>query len=82
MRTLFLVAFFTCTSLVSFAQDRGLVKKIVTSEKGLALISVKKSIALNNQNIQNNLAGIYRYKNSKIKKALAFTTKRDRPKLA
>jgi hypothetical protein len=79
MRTLFLVTVFLCTGLVSFAQDKSPEKQTIITEKGLALTSAKKEISLNTQ---NNLAGIYKYKNSKIKMALTFTTKRDRPRLA
>ena len=79
MRTLFFVTVFLCTGLFSFAQDKNPEQQTITTEKGLALITAKKEISLNTQ---NNLAGIYKYKNSKIKMALAFTTKRDRPKLA
>ena len=79
MRTLFFVTVFLCTGLFSFAQDKNPEKQTITTEKGLALITAKKEISLNTQ---NNLAGIYKYKNSKIKMALAFTAKGDRPKLA
>ncbi|MBT8182626.1 MAG: hypothetical protein KJO53_13680 [Eudoraea sp.] len=79
MRTLFFVTVFICTGFVSFAQDKDLEKQIITTEKGLALTSTKKAISLNTQNDQ---AGIYKYRNSKIKRALAFATNRDRPKLA
>jgi len=79
MRILFFVTVFLCTGLVSFAQDKSPEKQTNTTEKGLALTSTKKEISLNTQ---NSLVGIYKYKNSKIKMALTFTTKRDRPKLA
>ena len=79
MRILFFVTVFLCTGLVSFAQGKSPEKQTNTTEKGLALTSTKKEISLNTQ---NSLAGIYKYKNSKIKMALTFTTKRDRPKLA
>ena len=76
---------------MSFAHDNGSEKQLIATEKGSALTHVMLSLQLKKEGNafyksrrpkNNDSASIYKFKNTKIKKALAFTTKRHRPKLA
>ncbi|MBD0851059.1 hypothetical protein [Maribacter arenosus] len=91
MRTLFIVTVFLCTGLMSYARDNGSGKQMNTSEKGSALTPIFLSLQSNKElgnayksrrPKNNDAVSIYKFKNTKIKKALAFTTKGHRPKLA
>jgi len=92
MRTIFiLIALVLGMGFVSHAQDNHLANKITTIEKGLALTVIGTKLkpshglmatSIFRQAKSGDTASIYMYKNTKIKRALAFTTKRDRPKLA
>jgi hypothetical protein len=76
---------------MSFAHDNGSEKQLIASEKGSALTHAMFSLHSNKEDSNsyksrrpknNDLVSIYRFKNTKIKKALAFTTKGHKPKLA
>lgn len=80
--TLSLTLFF---GAISFAQSVNVEHKVVVSTIGL--VQVEEGLKVNNLNQResndtNSIARLYRYKNSRVKKALFFTTKKDRPKLA
>ncbi len=79
MRTLFLLTVFLCIGAISHAQDKRDQKNIHLQENGFVLTTLLNKPALK---IDNNLTGIYKFKHSKIKSALAFRTKWGRSKLA
>ena len=71
---------------MSVAQDnkvelkpKGVQTEIVIQNTDVKTAEVIKVITIQND---NSIARLYRYKNSRIKKALAFTTKRNKAKLA
>jgi len=91
MRILFFVTVFLCTGLVSFAQDKSPEEQFITTEKDFALANAILPGQPHQVNITFNKSGqperadtvsIHKYRNTKIKRALSFTTKRGRPKLA
>ncbi|MBQ4916308.1 hypothetical protein J8L85_17800 [Maribacter sp. MMG018] len=80
--TLSLTLFF---SAISFAQSTHVENKVDVSTTGV--VQMTETIKVENfghkESIDtNSVARLYRYKNSRVKKALFFTTKKDRPKLA
>jgi len=91
MRTLFFVILFLFMGIVSNAQDNRPNDKVSATEKGIAL--AYKILPMQQQYGTNfyyefkhakscRTATIYKYKNTKIKRALSFMTKGERPKLA
>lgn len=91
MRTLFLVTIFLFTGFISFAHCIGPNKQMNSIKKGSALTF----LALPAQSVQeqggiynlrrpkkSNAVGIYKFKNTKVKRALAFKTKWNKPVLA
>ena len=91
MRILFFVSVFLCTGLVSFAQDKSPEKLFITTEKDFALANTilpgqpyQVYIAFNKSGQQEKAdsVSIHKYRNTKVKRALSFMTKGDRPKLA
>ncbi|MBT8307333.1 MAG: hypothetical protein KJN85_10395 [Maribacter sp.] len=88
---LFVVTLLLVMGFVSHAQDNHQKNRITTIEKGLALTVIDASLKPSHvfissfklrQAKRGDTASIYMYKNTKIKRALAFMTRRDRPKLA
>jgi hypothetical protein len=75
---------------MSFAHDNGPNNQMITSEKGSALTLVMFSL-YSNKEVSNSYksrrpknsdtVSIHKFKNTKIKSALAFTTKGHKPKL-
>ena len=89
MRTLFIVTVFLCTGLKSYAQNNGPEKQVITIEKGSTL-TPKLPLRLeihgmyvykSRRRIKNNAVSIYKFKNTKVKRALAFMTVNNRPVL-
>lgn len=80
--TLSLTLFF---GAVSFAQSANVEHKVDVSTVGVVQMAenLKVDDLGQKERIETNgVARLYRYKNSRVKKALFFTTKKDRPKLA
>lgn len=80
--TFFLVLFF---GGISLAQDANSNQKVATLQQDIVLVESH----LETENLkgldtkgQTGFARLYRYKNSRVKSALFFTTKNNRPKLA
>ena len=70
---------------ISLAQDAKVNQKLDTLQEGVVL--VKTHLDTENVNVlgtkgQAGIVRLYRYKNSRVKSALFFTTKNDKPKLA
>ena len=91
MRILFFVTVFLCTGLFSFAQDKSPEKQFITAEKDFALANslllgqphqVDITFNKSGQPEKADTVSIHKYRNTKIKRALSFTTKRGRSKLA
>ncbi|EAR00127.1 hypothetical protein FB2170_00635 [Maribacter sp. HTCC2170] len=73
--------------LVTHAHNNRPAGKISTTEKGFALANVtitaqQDFLPHRFRQPRDKMASIYKYRNTKIKRALSFTTRRDRPKLA
>lgn len=90
MRILFFVTVFLCISFVSFAQEKRPEKQSITVEEDFALAGsmnpgpakiVFNTISKSGQSEKADSVSIYKFRNAKIKRALSFMTKRDRPKL-
>jgi len=92
MRTLFLVIVLLFSGSISFAHCIGPDNQMKTIEEGSALAYSKLTSEQNLESIisskrlrhpkRNNAIGIYRFKHTKVKRALAFRTKKDKPLLA
>jgi len=80
--TLILVLFF---GAVAIAQNSESNDKVDTIKMDVVLVTstpaaiVFEKIAVSNE---QSVARLYRYPNSRVKKALSFKTRKDRPKLA
>ncbi len=72
MKTIFTLLFVLTIGVTAQAQDTKSDTKVET---------VEMTIVASTAN-ENSVARLYKFKNSKIKKALSFTTKRNKAKLA
>lgn len=73
--TIIAIVFF---GTVAMAQDVSKEEKVITTTAGVELnIEIQE-----NTNEENKVARLYMFKNSRIKKALSFRTKRNKSKLA
>jgi hypothetical protein len=80
--TLILVLLFGAAAL---AQNTATDVKVEVSQMGIVLDSSINAPLFTDQNTaaeENTVARLYKFKNSRIKKALTFSTKKDKPKLA
>jgi hypothetical protein len=81
--TLILVLFFGATAIAQ-SNDTNDVK-VETIEMGIVL-DLGSDVSIDFETVEteeeNQVARVYRNKNSRVKKAISFTTKNDRPKLA
>lgn len=64
--------------MASQANNVGQEKKVETVSMGIVTIVKNKAFVKN----ENNVARLYMFKNSRIKKELSFTTKLNKAKLA
>lgn len=80
--TVLLVLFINATSV---AQPTKSYDKVYTVQMDVVLV-VSLPVSIHMEQIgltkENSIARLYRYSNSRVKKALSFKTKKDRPKLA
>jgi hypothetical protein len=80
--TLIFVLFF---GLTAFAQNTNTndtmepIKMGIVLDSGVNTINDTKEVKIDTE---KSVARLYKFKNSRVKKALAFTTKKDKPKLA
>ncbi|MFK5972406.1 MAG: hypothetical protein QM485_03915 [Flavobacteriaceae bacterium] len=72
MKTIATLIFILFIGVAAQAQDASEEVKIETAEMTIATPVAK----------ENSVARLYKFKNSKVKKALSFTTKRNKAKLA
>ncbi|MBD0851060.1 hypothetical protein [Maribacter arenosus] len=80
--TLILVLFF---GLTAFAQNTNTNdtmepnKMDIVLDSGVITSNLNKEVGIASE---KGIARLYKFKNSRVKKALAFTTKKDKPKLS
>jgi hypothetical protein len=80
--TIILVLLFGAAAL---AQNTPADVKVEVSQMDIVLDSSSDAVIIYNEITpakENTVARLYRFKNSRVKKALAFTTKRNKAKLA
>jgi hypothetical protein len=80
--TLLFVLFFGLTAFAQNTNSNDTVESIkmgIVLDSGVITINDTKEVKINTE---KSVARLYKFKNSRVKKALAFTTKKDKPKLA
>ena len=77
MKTLITLIFVLTIGLAAQAQDKAAEVKVETIEMTIVTATTQTTV-----NKEQKVARLYRRANSKVKKALSFTTKRNRSKLA
>ncbi|MFD0798254.1 hypothetical protein ACFQZJ_12350 [Maribacter chungangensis] len=85
MKTLLTFMFVLLINATAVAQHTKNHDKVNIAQMDVVLVGgLPVFIALEKTGMetQNNLVRLYRYKNSRVKKALSFKTKKDKPKLA
>ncbi|MEZ4970335.1 MAG: hypothetical protein R2814_11910 [Flavobacteriaceae bacterium] len=78
MKRLLTLIFVLFIGMASQANNVGQEKKVETVSMGIVTIVKNKAFVKN----ENNVARLYMFKNSRIKKELSFTTKLNKAKLA
>jgi len=80
--TLLFVLFFGLTAFAQNTSTNDTVEPIkmgIVLDSGIITTNDTKEVK---KNTEESIARLYKFKNSRVKKALAFTTKKDKPKLA
>ena len=72
MKTIATLIFILFIGVAAQAQDASVEVKVEAAEMTIVTPAAK----------ENSVARLYKFKNSKVKKALSFTTKRNKAKLA
>lgn len=78
MKTIITLIFVLFIGVVAQAQSSTMEVNVEAIEMGIATETTNKEVILETK---VEVARLYKFKNSKIKKALSFTTKRDNAKL-
>ena len=79
MKTIATLIFVLFIGVAAQAQNTTKEVKVETVEMGIVTVTVKEEVKLETK---TEVARLYKYKNSNIKKALSFTTKRNKAKMA
>ena len=85
MKAILTLIFVLIFGLTAFAQNTNTndtvepIKMGIVLDSGVITINNTKEVKIDTE---KSVARLYKFKNSRVKKALAFTTKKDRPKLA
>ncbi|MGF1558950.1 MAG: hypothetical protein ACFCUL_07665 [Flavobacteriaceae bacterium] len=79
MKTIFTLLFVLTIGVAAQAQHSATEVKVETVELTIVTSGSQKEVELEKK---NEVARLYKFKNSRVKKALAFTTKRNKSKLA
>ncbi|WP_282161424.1 hypothetical protein [Ulvibacterium marinum] len=79
MKTLITLIFVLFIGIAAQAQDTTSEVKVVTIEMGIVTETIEEGVSFENE---TEVARLYKRSNAKVKKALSFTTKRNRAKLA
>lgn len=78
MKTILTITFVLFIGMVAQAQNAEIKTKVVSVEMTNAA-STSKEVKIETK---NEVARLYKFKNSRVKKALEFTTKRNKAKMA
>ncbi len=79
MKTILTLIFVLFISVAAQAQDASVETKATTIEMTIVTSTSYEDVVLETS---TEVARLYKFKNSRIKKALAFTTKRNKAKMA
>lgn len=79
MKTILTIIFILFISITVQAQNTSKEVKVETVEMTLVTVTIENEVKLEKK---TQVARLYKFKNSRIKKALAFKTKRDSAKMA
>lgn len=85
MKTLLTIFLLVFLNAATVAQHTKFNDKVSITQMGVVLVSslsVSISLEKAGTETENSVARLYRYQNSRVKKALSFRTKKDSPKLA
>lgn len=77
MKTILTIIFILFISIAAKAQDASKEVKVETIE--MTIVTVANEVKLEKE---TKVARLYKFKNSRVKRALAFKTKRDNAKMA
>ena len=84
MKAILTILFVLFFGLTAFAQNINTndtvepIKMGIVLDSGVITINDTKEVTIGTE---KSVARLYKFKNSRVKKALAFTTKKDKPKL-
>ena len=85
MKAVFTLIFVLFFGLTAFAQNTHTndtvepIKMGIVLDSGVITTNDTKEVKIDTE---KSITRLYKFKNSRVKKALAFTTKKDKPKLA
>ncbi len=79
MKTIATLIFVLFIGVAAQAQNTTKEVKVETVEMSIVTVTIKEEVKLETK---TEVARLYKYKNSNIKKALSFTTKRNKAKMA
>jgi len=85
MKAILTLIFVLIFGLTAFAQNTNTndtvepIKMGIVLDSGVITTNDTKEVKIDTE---KSVARLYKFKNSRVKKALAFTTKKDKPKLA
>lgn len=79
MKTILTLIFVLFIGVATQAQNKTKEIKVATSEMTIVIKTSIEEVTIENK---IEVARLYKFKNSKIKKALSFTTKRNKAKMA
>ena len=85
MKAILTILFILFFGLTAFAQNTNTndtvepIKMGIVLDSGVSTTNDTKEVKIDTE---KSVARLYKFKNSRVKKALAFTTKKDKPKLA
>ncbi len=85
MKAILTILFILFFCLTAFAQNTNTndtvepIKMGIVLDSGVSTTNDTKEVKIDTE---KSVARLYKFKNSRVKKALAFTTKKDKPKLA
>ena len=84
MKTIFTLLFVLFIGVAAQAQNNTITDKVETIEMGIVVEFSTKEVTYEKITLENEteVARLYKYKNSRIKKALTFTTKKNKAKMA
>lgn len=84
MKAILTILFVLLFGLTAFAQNTNTndtvepIKMGIVLDSGVITINITEEVKIDTE---KSVARLYKFKNSRVKKALAFTTKKDKPKL-